>query len=95
MFDWDYWSLAMPIALVVLVAVSATLRALTAAVSVWLVLGFAGLAAVYWIGTPPVQWYVSTSAHRVVDTLPIVVLSVLPLLLGLALDRRGAIERAV
>jgi len=95
MFAWDYWSLAMPIALVVLVAVAATLRALTAAVSVWLVLGFAGLAAVYWIGTPPVQWYVSTSAHRVVDTLPIVVLSVLPLLLGLALDRRGAIERAV
>jgi hypothetical protein len=94
-FNPQYWTLLVPIVLVDLVIVSGRARAPAAAILAWLVVGFFGLATVYWIGRPELHFYVSTSAHRVVDNLPIVAASVLPLLLGLALERRSAAGAAV
>lgn len=89
--DGASWSLVVPLTLGVLVLafVAGTQRLVTAAVAVWLTLGFFGLAAVYWIGKPEVHWYVNTSAERVVGTIPLVAGTVLPLLLALALERRA------
>jgi hypothetical protein len=95
LFDPQYWSFLVPLALVVLIVVAPTVRAPTTAILAWLVVGYFGLATVYWIGSLEIHFWVSTSAHRVADALPIVAGSVLPLLLGLALERRSALEAGV
>jgi hypothetical protein len=83
------WSLVPPLVIAGLVVAAWRVRALTAALAVWLVAGFFGLAVVYWIGTYNVYWYVGYSAHRVVATLPLVAGTLLPLLLALAVERSG------
>jgi hypothetical protein len=42
----------------------------------------AGLLLVYWIGTPPVDWYVATSAARVVASAVVLAAVFVPLLLA-------------
>jgi hypothetical protein len=85
------WSLVLPLTVVVVVLafVAHAGRIPAAGVTIWLVAGFFGLAAVYWIGAPEVHWYVDTSAQRVVDTIPLVAGTALPLLLALIVDRRS------
>ena len=85
--DSGRWSAVLPLALAALIVLAPVLRALSAALAAWIVVAFFGLATVYWIGTPDVHWYVSTSAYRVVANLPVVAGAVLPLLLGIALER--------
>jgi hypothetical protein len=88
--DSNRWSPILPLTLAALIVLAPILRVLSAALAVWLIVAFLGLATVYWIGTPDVQWYVATSAYRVVTNLPIVAGAVLPLLLGIALERERA-----
>jgi hypothetical protein len=85
--DPSRWSPVLPLTLAALIILAPFLRSLSVAVAAWIVVGFFGLASVYWISTPDIHWYVSTSADRVVGTLPVVAGAVLPLLLGIAVER--------
>ena len=69
---------------VLLVFVARTAPVIAAAVAGWLVLAFAGLATIYWIGRIPVRQYVAETVQRVEETPAIVTLTLLPLLLALA-----------
>jgi hypothetical protein len=51
----------------------------------WLGLGFLGLSVVYWIGTLPVDWWVDTSAERILLSIGTSAGALLPLLLTEAL----------
>ena len=84
-FSTSAWPLVLPLALVALVVVTRRAPAVAAVVLSWLTLGFLGLATIYWIGFPGLQYYLSTSADRVASTLVIVAGATLPLLLGLSL----------
>jgi hypothetical protein len=59
--------------------------AVAAAVGLWLVLAVASLAAIYWIGYPPIISYVQVTVRRVEETPAMVTMTLLPLLLALAL----------
>jgi hypothetical protein len=88
--DPSRWSPVLALALAVLVVLAPTLRELSLAVCAWVVVAFAGLASVYWISWSDVHWYVTTSAYRVLESLPIVVGAMLPLLFGIAIGRENA-----
>ena len=79
----EAWLLGIALA-VLLVFAARSSRAVAAAVACWLVLAFAGLAMIYWIGRIPVVVYVAESADRVEETPLMVTLTLLPLLLALA-----------
>jgi hypothetical protein len=59
----------------------------TATVAAWLVLASAGLASVYWIGELEIDFYLSSSLSRVGATIIVTAAVVMPLLVGLALER--------
>jgi TRAP-type uncharacterized transport system fused permease subunit len=89
-FATSQWFVILPLALLVVIVVSRRLPHLAAASAAWLVLAFAGLVAVYWIGRfVPFneQDEIHTSVGRVSATIVIVAAVVAPLLLGLALER--------
>jgi hypothetical protein len=88
--DSTYWSPILPLAACALIVLAPLLRELSAAVALWVAAAFLGLATIYWSSKLDVHWYVSTSASRVVSSLPIVVGAVLPLLLWTAIEREGA-----
>ena len=92
--DPNRWTPILPMTFAAVIVLAPTLRALSAALGGWLLVAFFGLATVYWIGTPDVVWYVTTSASRVVTNLPLVAGAVLPLLLGIALERDRAARAA-
>jgi hypothetical protein len=93
LFYGGHWTLVPPLVIGGLLVAAWWLRGLAVALAVWLVVGFFGLASVYWIGTYNIYWYVGYSAHRVVATLPLVAGTLLPLLLALALERSGWLTR--
>jgi hypothetical protein len=88
----NLWSPILPLTFAALIVLAPTLRVLAAALAAWLLIAFFGLATVYWIGTPDLYWYLSSSADRVVTNLPLVAGAALPLLLAIAIerDRKGA-----
>jgi hypothetical protein len=88
--DPGRWSSVLALGLAVLVVLAPTLRELSLVVCAWVVVAFAGLASVYWISWADVHWYVTTSAYRVVGSLPIVVGAMLPLLFAIAIGREEA-----
>jgi hypothetical protein len=88
--DPSRWSPVLALALAVLVVLAPTLRELSIALCTWVVVAFVGLASVYWISWTDVHWYVTTSAYRVLESLPIVVGAMLPLLFGIAIGRENA-----
>jgi hypothetical protein len=75
------------IAIVTLIVVARQLTVLVAAVTAWLALSFAALAAIYWTSRIDVSFYVGTSAPRVATTLLIAAMVLSVLLLGLDLRR--------
>jgi hypothetical protein len=93
-FAFGIWSLVMPLALVACVLLLRSAPLIATAVVLWLLAGFAGLAATYWIGTPEIHWYLNTSAERVVATLPLVAGALLPLLLALVAETASRAEAA-
>jgi Dolichyl-phosphate-mannose-protein mannosyltransferase len=75
------WGLLVPLtALGVLAAFVAGRSALVWFAAAWLLLSFSGLVLVYWISSLPLDWYLGTSAYRIVATLVIGGASLTPLL---------------
>lgn len=94
-FRTSQWLVVIPLALAAIVVVARRAPGPAAATLAWLVLGYLGLASVYWIGIPALDYYLDTSADRVASTLVIVAGAVTPLLLGLGLGRSGVAEPGV
>ena len=53
------------------------------------VAGFLGQAVVYWIGAPPIDWFIESSAERTLATLAVFSAALFPLLLSEALRERA------
>jgi len=86
LFRFDQWLLVLPLAALALALSLRRLAVPILVVGAWGVASFIGLAGVYWIGRLEIDYYVRTSADRVASTLPIVLGTITPLLLGLALS---------
>jgi hypothetical protein len=87
----DRWLITIPLAaaLVVVLARRAPRLALFATATV--VVGFLGNVVVYWISTPPVDWYIATSANRTATGPLVFTAALLPLLLA---EAYGATQAA-
>ena len=70
---------------VLLVFAARSSLTVAATVGCWFVLALVGLEAIYWIGRIPVKAYVGETVDRVEETPALVMLTLLPLLLALAL----------
>ena len=70
--------------LALLVLVGREAPAVAVALGVWLTLAYAGIAAIYWIGRPPIARYVAVTVKRIEETPAMVTLTLTPLLLTLA-----------
>lgn len=89
-FSRQQWLIAVPLMLAaaLLAAPRCPALSLLALASVGSVV--AGLLAVYWIGSRPVAWYVTTSADRVITSAVVMAVVFLPLLLGEASRQKPA-----
>ena len=86
--SWDAWLVALPLALVLAVAVVRVRPRLTAFVVGTVAIGLAGNLAVYWVSREPIGWYISTTADRTSATLAVFCAAVVPLLAAEALRPR-------
>lgn len=88
------WLLALPVALTAAVVAAPRRPSVAIVALAWPAMAFLGLATTYWISDAPVEWYVSTSAERVLLSVLVVSVSMLPLSLavvaGVDSDRAGA-----
>jgi hypothetical protein len=91
-FDPGHWLLAIPLMLVAVVLVAPRKPALAVLALAPVVAVPLGLLVIYWIGYPPVDWYVATTADRVVASAVVLAAVFLPLLLAEA-SRRDAPPR--
>ncbi|CAB4696766.1 MAG: hypothetical protein F2663_05350 [Actinobacteria bacterium] len=83
----EYASTSLVVVATAALVVSAVRRPVIAAtVAAWCALAAGGLAAIYWIGTLPVSWYIENSVSRVGATVIVAAAALTPLLLGLALS---------
>jgi hypothetical protein len=89
------WGLLVPLVAVgVLAGLLARRRLAVWFALAWLVLSFCGLLVVYWISSLPLDWYLGTSAYRIVATLVIGGASLTPLLAADVWDElRAGYER--
>jgi hypothetical protein len=88
-FDPGRWLLAIPL-LLVAAALAAPRRPELSALALAPVVAIPlGLLGIYWIGYPPVDWYVVTTADRVVATAAVLAVVFIPLLLTEALRREA------
>jgi hypothetical protein len=89
MFSTHRWLVVLPLALFAIVAVARRTPLLAAGAAVWLLLSFAGLVLVYWIGNFGMflRDEVLFTAHRVSATIVIVAAAMTPILLGRALEK--------
>jgi hypothetical protein len=87
MFDPGLWLLALPLMLAAVVLVAPRRPALAVLALAPIVAVPAGLLIIYWIGYPPVDWYVATTADRVVASAVVLATVFLPLLLAEASSR--------
>jgi hypothetical protein len=78
----DQWLLAVPIALVAALLVASWRRGLAPLTAGVVVAGFVGQAAVWWIGRPPIDWFIETSAQRTLASLAVFSAAMVPLLLS-------------
>jgi hypothetical protein len=83
----DRWLLAVPLALAAAILVALSHEGLAVLVAGIVVAGFLGQITIYWIGRPPIDWFIETSADRTLATLAVFSASLLPLLLSEALRR--------
>ncbi|HEY5659247.1 MAG TPA: hypothetical protein VIR59_00555 [Gaiellaceae bacterium] len=77
--SFDHWLLVLPLALLLAFLVIGTRSSLAVLVLGAIGAGYLGLACVYWIGTLPVDWYMRTSASRVVASLVVLAGALTPL----------------
>ena len=85
----ELWLVALPVALAAGLVALRTARPAALLVLVLVPLSFVGLAGVYWISLPPVEWHLATSAARVPAGVVFFATAAVPLLLGGALEARG------
>jgi hypothetical protein len=78
----DRWLLAVPLVLVAAALVVGRRRGLALLAAGVVVAGFVGQTVIYWIGRPPIDWFIETSADRTLGTLAVFSASLLPLLLA-------------
>jgi hypothetical protein len=78
----DRWLLAVPLLLVATALVVGRRRGLAFLAAGIVVAGFVGQTLIYWIGRPPIDWFIETSADRTLATLAVFSASLLPLLLA-------------
>ena len=81
------WLIAVPLMLVAALLAAPRRPALSALAVLAVVAVPVGLLVVYWIGLPPVDWYVTTSAARGVSSAVVLAAVMLPLLLAEASSR--------
>lgn len=98
-FDSSLWTWVVPLGIGAAVISARRIRGPAVAIAAWVCVVFVGQLCIYWIGRLDVEYYVATSAERVLGTLPVVLGSVTPLLLALALksapdDSTSAPKRA-
>lgn len=86
-FSTGHWLLAVPLMLAAAILVAPRRPALAVLALAPVVAVPAGLLAIYWIGYPPVDWYVATTADRVVASAVVLATVFLPLLLAEASSR--------
>jgi hypothetical protein len=92
-FSFDHWLLVVPLALLLAFLAIRTRSSLAVLVLGVVLVGYFGLACVYWIGTLPVTWYIRTSASRVIASLVVSAGALTPLVAAELLrkpDRRVA-----
>ena len=82
----DLWLLAIPVVAVAVVLAAPRNPRLAALAAGWILIAFAGLASVYWISPLPVEFYVDTSAQRVLISIVVASVALTPLLLAAALE---------
>ncbi|HVM18209.1 MAG TPA: hypothetical protein VM290_11565 [Gaiellaceae bacterium] len=88
--DPQLWLLALPVALAAAVVALPLARTPARTLLVLAPLSFLGLAGVYWISRPPVDWHLATSAARVPASVVFLSAALLPLLLDAPLRARRA-----
>lgn len=88
LFSLDRWLLAVPVALLLAALLVRRRSDLALLVFGTAVLAFLGNAAIYWISPLPLDWYIQTSAPRVVSSTVLFCAAVAPLLLSEALVDR-------
>jgi hypothetical protein len=81
-FSPSQWLLAVPLMLAAAVLVAPRRPALAILAVLAPAAVVAGLLVVYWIGFPPVDWYIKTSADRVIASAVVMSVVFLPLLLA-------------
>jgi hypothetical protein len=91
-FDFDRSLLTVPLVLVVALALAANRPALSVYVVGTLLLGFLGFATVYWASRFPIDWYIDTTADRVLVSLVLFGAALFPLLVAEAIDGPGYSE---
>ena len=82
----DLWLLSIPVVAVAVALAAPRNPRLAGLAASWIVVAFAGLASVYWISPLPVEFYVDTSAQRVLISIVVVSVAMTPLLLAAALE---------
>ncbi len=80
----DRWLLTVPLALAAALIVALRAPGIATLVLVFVSVGFLGAATIYWISPLPIDWYIDTSAERVVGSLVFFCAAVFPLLLATA-----------
>jgi hypothetical protein len=86
-FSPGHWLLAIPLMLAAAILVAPRRPALAFLALAPVVAVPVGLLVIYWIGYPPVDWYVATTADRVVASAVVLAVVFLPLLLSEASSR--------
>jgi hypothetical protein len=86
-FSPGHWLLAVPLMLAAAVLAAPRRPALSVLALVSAVAAPAALLVIYWIGYPPVDWYVATTAERGVSSTAVLAAVFLPLLLSEASNR--------
>jgi hypothetical protein len=81
-FSVELWLLVLPLAVAAALLAAPRRPALAALTLGWPAAGFLGLACIYWISPLPVDWYVDTSARRILLSVIVISASLLPLSLG-------------
>jgi hypothetical protein len=83
---FDRWLLTVPLVLATAAALVGRRPALSAYAVGTLLLGVLGFATVYWASTYPLQWYIDTSADRILPSLAVFGAALFPLLVSEALE---------
>jgi hypothetical protein len=87
LLSFDRWLLTVPLALALALVLVRRRPELSAYAIGTVVLGFLGFATVYWASSYPLDWYIDTSAERVVSSLAVFAAALVPLLVAEAFEQ--------